>query len=154
MWYLTLIWVMVVKFGSKTEKLQNIAINIINYKTGSLHLNNLFIELKILRLKELLIVINCLFVFEQLKEDLSMAFESYFFRLLFKHFYLKGFFTVCLNKFLHEGLPHWYQNENFWSLGLQIAGRLISDSLSDCRSIACTLFVCEGSDFSWYFRVL
>ena len=80
---------MVVKFGSKTEKLQNLAINIINYKTGSLHLNNLFIELKILRLKELLIVINCVFVFEQLKEDLLMAFESYFFRLLFKHFYLK-----------------------------------------------------------------
>ena len=90
---------MVVKFGSKTEKLQNIAINIKNYKTGSLHLNNFFIELKILKLKELLIVINCLFVFEQLKEDLPMAFESYFFRLLFEHFYLQSFFAK--NKFLY-----------------------------------------------------
>ena len=159
MWYLTLIWVAVVKFGSKTEKLQNIAINILSYITGSLHLSNLFIELKIFKLKELLIVINYLFVFEQLKEDLPMAFESYFFRLLFKHFHLqsffakKSFFTVCLNKFLHKGLPHWHQNENFWSLGLQIAGRLISYSLSDCRSIACTWFVCGGSNFSWYFRV-
>ena len=91
---------MVVKFGSKIEKLQNIAINIINYKTCSLHLNNLFIELKILKLKELLIVNNCLFVFEQLKEDLPTAFESYFFRILSKHFYLQPFLTKK-NKFIY-----------------------------------------------------
>ena len=160
MWYLTLIWVAVVKFGSKTEKLQNIAINILNYKTGSLHLSNLFIELKILKLKELLIVINYLFVFEQLKKTcpwpLRVIFSGFYSStFIYSHFSpKKSFFTVCLNKFLHKGLPHWHQNENFWSLGLQIAGRHISDSLSDCRSIACTWFVCRGSNFSWYFRVL
>ena len=34
-----------------TEKLQNKAINIINFKIGSLHLNDLFNKLEILKLK-------------------------------------------------------------------------------------------------------
>ena len=34
------------------EKFQNKAINIINFKTDSLHLNDLFNELKILKLKD------------------------------------------------------------------------------------------------------
>ena len=58
------------------EKLQNKAINIINSKTGSLHLNNLFNELKIL--KDLITFNNCLFVFDQLKEDLPQAFKNFF----------------------------------------------------------------------------
>ena len=62
------------------EKLQNKAINIINFKTGSLHLNDLFNELKILKLKDLILITfnNWLFVFDQLKEDLSKAFKNYF----------------------------------------------------------------------------
>ena len=46
-----------------------------------------------------------------------------------------------------------YQSENFWSLSFQIAGKFISDTLSDCRSIACSSFVCSNSDISWNFRV-
>ena len=49
------------------EKLQNKAINIINFQYK---LNNLFKELKILKLKDLITFNNCLFVFDQLKEDL------------------------------------------------------------------------------------
>ena len=60
------------------EKLQNKAINIINFITGSLHLNNLFNKLKILKFKDLITFNNCLFVFDQLKEDLSEVFENYF----------------------------------------------------------------------------
>ena len=47
----------------------------------------------------------------------------------------------------------WHQRQNFWSLGLQIAWNCIPDTLSDFRSIACTSFVCSGSNFSWNFRV-
>ena len=64
-----------------------------------------------------------------------------------------SFFTVCLVNYLREVLLWLIQRENFWSLGLQIAGNCISDTLSDCRSIACTLFVCSGSKFSWNSRV-
>ena len=39
------------------------------------------------------------------------------------------------------------QREDFWSLDPQIAGKVISDTLSDCRSIACTSFVCSDSKF-------
>ena len=46
------------------EKLQNKVINIINFITGSLHLNNLFNELKILKFKDLITFNNCLFVFD------------------------------------------------------------------------------------------
>ena len=35
----------------------------------------------------------------------------------------------------------------------KIAGKLISDTLSDCRSIACTSFVSSDSNLSWNFRV-
>ena len=39
------------------------------------------------------------------------------------------------------------QREDFWSLDPQIAGKVISDTLSDCRSIVCTSFVCSDSKF-------
>ena len=67
------------------EKLQNKAINIINSKTGSLHLNNLFNELKIL--KDLIAFNNCLFVFDQLKEDLPQAFKNFFLKKYDHHIY-------------------------------------------------------------------
>ena len=67
------------------EKLQNKAINIINSKTGSLHLNNLFKELKIL--KDLITFNNCLFVFDQLKEDLPQAFKNFFLKKYDHHIY-------------------------------------------------------------------
>ena len=84
-----------------------------------------------------------------------------------------SFFTVCLGHNLRE-----HRRENFWNLGLQIAGKCISNSLSDCISIACIslinvifsreyrlkippfchiclyFFVCSGSDFCWNFRVI
>ena len=41
------------------------------------------------------------------------------------------------------------QRKNFWSLVLHIAGKFISNTLSDWRSIACTSFVYSGSDFFW-----
>ena len=59
------------------EKLQNKAINIINFKTGSLHLKDLFAELEILKLKGLITFNSCLFVFDQLKEDFPKALENY-----------------------------------------------------------------------------
>ena len=31
--------------------------------------------------------------------------------------------------------------------------KFISNTLSDCRSIGCTSFVCSGREFSWNFRV-
>ena len=37
-------------------------------------------------------------------------------------------------------------------LDRQIARKFISNTSSDCRSIACTLVVFSGSDFSWNFR--
>ena len=46
-----------------------------------------------------------------------------------------------------------YHRQKIWSLGLQIAGKFISDTLSDCRSISFTLFACSNSNFSWNFRV-
>ena len=46
-----------------------------------------------------------------------------------------------------------YQIKTFWNLLLQFAGKCISKTLSDCRSLAWTLFVCSGSNFSWNFRV-
>ena len=84
-----------------------------------------------------------------------------------------SFFTFCLVHNLRE-----HQRKNFWNLGLRIAGKYISDILSNCRRIACTplinmvffreyqlrippyyhvclfFFVCRGSDFYWNFRVL
>ena len=87
---------MAVKFGDKiltpsleilTEKLQNKAINIITFKTGSLHLNDLFIELNILKLKDLITFNNCLFVFDQLKENLPKAFKNYFLKKYGHHIY-------------------------------------------------------------------
>ena len=60
-----------------------------------------------------------------------------------------SFFTVYLSKYLMRCFHGGHQRETFWSLGLQIARKFISDSLSDWRSIACTLFFCSGSDFSW-----
>ena len=69
------------------EKLQNKAIKIINFKTGSLHLNDLFNELKILKLKELITFNNCLFVFDQLKEHLPQAFKNLFLKKYDHHIY-------------------------------------------------------------------
>ena len=69
------------------EKLQNKAIKIINFKTGSLHLNDLFNELKILKLKDLITFNNCLFVFDQLKEDLPQAFKNFFLKKYDHHIY-------------------------------------------------------------------
>ena len=60
------------------EKLQNKAINIINFKTGSLNLDDLFNELKILKLKDFITFNNCLFVFHQLKEVLPQPFKNFF----------------------------------------------------------------------------
>ena len=69
------------------EKLQNKAINIKNFKTGSLNLNDLFNELKILKLKALIAFNNCLFVFDQLKENLTKAFKNYFLKKYDHHIY-------------------------------------------------------------------
>ena len=60
------------------ERLQNKAINIINLKTGSPDCKNFSNELKILKLKDLITFNKCLFVFDQLKEDLPKAFKNYF----------------------------------------------------------------------------
>ena len=46
------------------EKLQNKLINTMKFKIGSLHLNNLFTELKILKLKDLITFNKFLFVFD------------------------------------------------------------------------------------------
>ena len=46
----------------------------------------------------------------------------------------------------------WNQRKNFWSLGLQIAVKCSSDTLSDCRSITCTSFVCSGCNFFLKFQ--
>ena len=69
------------------EKLQNKAINIINFKTGSLHLNDLLNELKILKFKDLITFNNCLFVFDQLNEELPKAFKNYFLKKYDHHIY-------------------------------------------------------------------
>ena len=69
------------------EKLQNKAIIIISFKTGTLHLNDLFNELKILELKGRITFNNCLFVFDQLKENLPKAFENYFLKKYNHHNY-------------------------------------------------------------------
>ena len=72
------------------EKLQNKAIKIINFKTGSLHLNDIFNELKILRLKDLITFNNCLFVFDQSKEDLPQTFKNFFLKIYDHHIYNTG----------------------------------------------------------------
>ena len=41
-----------------------------NFKTDSLHLNDLFNEFKILKVKDLITFNNCLFVFDQSKSSL------------------------------------------------------------------------------------
>ena len=69
------------------EKLQNKLINTMKLKTGSLHLNDLFTELKILNLKDLITFNKCLFVFDQLKEDLLQAFKNYFLKKYDCHIY-------------------------------------------------------------------
>ena len=63
-----------------------------------------------------------------------------------------SFFTVCLVHYLHE-VPPWWAQKTFWNLGLQFAGKCISNTFSNNRSIACASFVCSGSNFSWNFRV-
>ena len=65
-------------FNRDVEKLQNKAINIKNFETGLLHLNDLFNELRILKLKDLITFNNCLFVCDQLKEDLPQTFKNLF----------------------------------------------------------------------------
>ena len=69
------------------EKLQNKLINTMKFKIGSLHLNNLFTELKILKLKDLITFNKFLFVFDQLKEDLPQAFKNYFLKKYDYHIY-------------------------------------------------------------------
>ena len=69
------------------EKLQNKLINTMNLKTGSLHLNDLFTELKIPSLKDLITFNKCLFVFDQLKVDLPQAFKNYFLKKYDYHIY-------------------------------------------------------------------
>ena len=50
-----------------------------------------------------------------------------------------SFFTVCL---VHYPWPHGlHWKENFWNSGLQMTGKCISSTLTDCRSIACTLLI-------------
>ena len=53
-----------------------------NFKTGSLHLNGLLNELKLL-----ITFNNCLFVFDQLKEDFPQAFKNYFLKKYDRHIY-------------------------------------------------------------------
>ena len=69
------------------EKLQNKLINTMKFKIGTLHLNNLFTELKILKLKDLITFNKFLFVFDQLKEDLPQAFKNYFLKKYDYHIY-------------------------------------------------------------------
>ena len=67
------------------KKLQNKVISIINFKTDSRQLSNLFNELKILKLKDFLIFNNCLFAFDLL--DLPQAFKNYFLKKCDHHIY-------------------------------------------------------------------
>ena len=46
-----------------------------------------------------------------------------------------------------------HQRENLGILGLQIAEKFIFDTLSDCRSLACTSFVCSSSDSYQNFKI-
>ena len=69
------------------EKLQNKAVKIINFKAGLLHLNDLFNELKILKLKDFITFNNCLFVFGQLKEDLPQTFKNFLLKKYHHHIY-------------------------------------------------------------------
>ena len=82
-------------------------------------------------------------------------------RFLSKHFCLQPFFAKDSVSLLHTYLTifmRWsnggHQRENFRSLGLQIAAKFISNTVSDFRSIAWTSFICNGNDFSWNFWVL
>ena len=72
------------------------------------------------------------------KEVLLLTFG----RVLLTHFCLQpffpqrfSFFTACLVLSLH--------------LDFQLADKCVSDTISDCRSIACTSFVCSDSNLSW-----
>ena len=53
------------------------------------------------------------------------------------------FFTVCLVHYLREDMSALgeHRRENFWNLGLQIAGKYISDILSDCKTMACSSLI-------------
>ena len=51
--------------------------------------------------------------------------------------------------------PHGeYEIKTFRNLGLQFAGKCISNTLPDLRNIVCTLFVYSGSKIYWNFRIL
>ena len=79
------------------EKLQNKTINIINFKTGSLHLNNQLKTVEILKLKDLIFFNNIPFVFDQLKEDLPQTFKSYFLIKFDYHIYIHSRKTISIN---------------------------------------------------------
>ena len=85
-------------------------------------------------------LLNCLFIslYDVNNSKVNFVFLKnvcfYVPRLLSKHFCLQPFFP---KDSVHGG--HW--KESFWDLGHQIAGKCISDTLSDCRSIACTSLI-------------
>ena len=64
-----------------------------------------------------------------------------------------SFFTACLVNYLDEVLPWWATKEKFLKFRFHIAGKFISNTPSDCRSIASTPFVYSGSDFFWDLRL-
>ena len=47
-----------------------------------------------------------------------------------------SFFTFCLNNYLPRCSQGGHESKIFWILGFYIAGKFISDTLSDCRGTA------------------
>ena len=72
------------------------------------------------------------------KEVLLLTFG----RVLLTHFCLQPFFPQRFSFFTAFLVLSLY-------LGFQLADKCISDTISDCRSIACTSFVWSGSNLSW-----
>ena len=92
---------------------------------------------------------------DKLDDIVSKYNNTYHNRLLSKYFCMQlimgerfSFFTVYLVNYWWFSFHDGQQRENFWSLCLKIAEKFISNTLTDCRSIGCTSFFCNGSKFS------
>ena len=62
----------------KVETLQNNALRIITFSDFNAHVSPLYKSLKILKLKDQIVLYNCLFVFDQLNQNIPKNFTNFF----------------------------------------------------------------------------
>ena len=72
-------WVIMwIKFKAVIRKSQNKALRLLNFKHSMESSNPMYKEMQILKVEDVLLQNNCLFVYEQLQKSLSITFDNYF----------------------------------------------------------------------------